>query len=79
MSTGDNGFVLICAAFVFFMTPGLAFFYVGLVRRKNIVNTIMACVDVPCAIVQLGRLGAPPVKNSDMVTDSINCHLLRRT
>ena len=25
MSTGDNGFVLICAAFVFFMTPGLAF------------------------------------------------------
>lgn len=22
----------------------------------------MACVDVPCAIVQLGRLGAPPVK-----------------
>lgn len=41
-------------------------------------DTIMACVDVPCAIVQLGRLGAPPVKNSDMVTDSINCHLLRR-
>lgn len=34
----------------------------------------MACVDVPCAIVQLGRLGAPPVKNSNMVTDSINCH-----
>src|SRR5699024_8139756 len=46
MSTGDNGFVLICAAFVFFMTPGLAFFYGGLVRRKNIVNTIMACVGI---------------------------------
>ena len=44
MSTGDNGFVLICAAFVFFMTPGLAFFYGGLVRRKNIVNTIMDCM-----------------------------------
>ena len=46
MSTGDNGFVLICAALVFFMTPGLAFFYGGLVRRKNIVNTIMACVGI---------------------------------
>ena len=47
--------------------------------HKLIFDTIMACVDVPCAIVQLGRLGAPPAKNSDMVTDSINCHLLRRT
>lgn len=46
MSTGDNGFVLICAALVFFMTPGLAFFYGGLVRRKNIVNTIMACAGI---------------------------------
>lgn len=46
MSSGDNGFVLICAALVFFMTPGLAFFYGGLVRRKNIVNTIMACAGI---------------------------------
>ncbi len=46
MSTGDNGFVLICAALVFIMTPGLAFFYGGLVRRKNIVNTIMACAGI---------------------------------
>ena len=46
MSAGDNGFVLICAALVFIMTPGLAFFYGGLVRRKNIVNTIMACVGI---------------------------------
>mgnify|MGYP000811685195 FL=1 len=35
--------MLICTAFVFFMTPGLAFFYGGLVRRKNVVNTMMAC------------------------------------
>lgn len=46
MSAGDNGFVLICAALVFIMTPGLAFFYGGLVRRKNIVNTIMACAGI---------------------------------
>ncbi len=43
MNAGDTGFMLICTAFVFFMTPGLAFFYGGLVRRKNVVNTIMAC------------------------------------
>ena len=43
MNAGDPGFMLICTAFVFFMTPGLAFFYGGLVRRKNVVNTMMAC------------------------------------
>ena len=42
-NAGDTGFMLICTAFVFFMTPGLAFFYGGLVRRKNVVNTMMAC------------------------------------
>lgn len=46
MNAGDNGFILICAALVFFMTPGLAFFYGGLVRRKSIVNTIMACTGI---------------------------------
>ena len=46
MNMGDNGFVLICAALVFLMTPGLAFFYGGLVRRKNVVNTMMACAGV---------------------------------
>ena len=43
MNAGDTGFMLICTAFVFFMTPGLAFFYGGLVRRKNVVKTMMAC------------------------------------
>ena len=33
--------MLIATALVFFMTPGLAFFYGGLVRAKNIINTIM--------------------------------------
>ena len=43
MNAGDTGFMMICAAMVFFMTPGLAFFYGGLVRRKNVVNTMLAC------------------------------------
>lgn len=46
MDIGSNGFMLICAAFVFVMTPGLAFFYGGLVRRKNVVNTMMACAAI---------------------------------
>ena len=46
MNAGDTGFMLICAALVFFMTPGLAFFYGGLVRRKNVVNTMMAIVMI---------------------------------
>lgn len=46
MNMGDTAFMMICTAFVFFMTPGLAFFYGGLVRRKNVVNTMMACVAI---------------------------------
>ena len=42
MNASNTGFVLICAAFVLFMTPGLAFFYGGLGRRKNVANNIMA-------------------------------------
>ena len=46
IDTGSTAFVMIAAAFVFIMTPGLAFFYGGLVRRKNVVNTMMACVAI---------------------------------
>ena len=46
MNTGNTAFMMICSALVFFMTPGLAFFYGGLVRRKNVCNTMMACVAI---------------------------------
>lgn len=46
MNTGNTAFMMICTALVFFMTPGLAFFYGGLVRRKNVCNTMMACVAI---------------------------------
>ena len=46
MNSGDTGFMMVCSALVFFMTPGLAFFYGGLVRRKNVVNTMMAAVMI---------------------------------
>jgi Amt family ammonium transporter len=41
IDSGDTGFMLICSALVLFMTPGLAFFYGGLVRRKNVLSTMM--------------------------------------
>jgi Amt family ammonium transporter len=42
MDSGDTAFVLVSAALVFIMTPGLGFFYGGLGRRKNVINNIMA-------------------------------------
>lgn len=39
--TGSTGFMLICTMLVFLMTPGLAFFYGGLARRKNVTNTML--------------------------------------
>ena len=42
LNSGDTGFMMIATALVFFMTPGLAFFYGGLVRRKNVLNTMIS-------------------------------------
>ncbi len=42
MNSGDIAFMLIASAMVLFMTPGLAFFYGGLERRKNVLNTMMS-------------------------------------
>ncbi len=41
ISLANTGFILLCSTLVFFMTPGLAFFYAGLERRKNVLNTLM--------------------------------------
>lgn len=40
INSGDTGFMIICSALVFIMTPALAFFYGGMVRRKNVLNTM---------------------------------------
>ncbi len=41
MNTGDTAFMLMATAMVMLMTPGLALFYGGLVRSKNVLATIM--------------------------------------
>ncbi len=42
LDTGDTAFVLICSALVLMMTPALAFFYGGLVTRRNVLNTMVS-------------------------------------
>jgi Amt family ammonium transporter len=52
ISAGDTSFILVSAALVMLMTPGLAFFYAGMVRRKNVLATIMHSF-VAVAIISL--------------------------
>lgn len=52
MDTGSIAFILICAALVFLMTPALAFFYGGLGRRKNVLNTMMMSL-APMALASI--------------------------
>lgn len=50
IDTGDTAWVIVASAFVLLMTPGLAFFYGGLVRRKNILSVLMQCFMMICLI-----------------------------
>ncbi len=51
MNTGDTAWVLMSTVLVFAMTiPGLAFFYGGLVRRKNVLSILMQCFIIMCVI-----------------------------
>lgn len=50
MSAADTGWVLVATGLVFFMTPGLAFFYGGLVRKKNMLSVLMQCFMLICLI-----------------------------
>lgn len=50
--TGDFAFMFVCTIMVFLMTPGLAWLYGGMVRRKNSLNTMMFCL----AMLGIGML-----------------------
>jgi hypothetical protein len=41
INTGNTGFMILCASLVMLMTPGLAFFYGGLVSRKNVLGVMI--------------------------------------
>ena len=51
INSADTAWVLVSAAMVMLMTPGVAFFYGGMVRRKNFLSTLMMC------FVTLGLIG----------------------
>jgi len=48
--TGDTTFILISAALVMLMTPGVALFYGGMVRKKNVLSIIMQCFIIICLV-----------------------------
>ena len=50
VNSGDTAWVLMSAALVMLMTPGLAFFYGGMVRRKNILGVLMQCFIIMCVL-----------------------------
>ncbi len=50
IDTGDTAFVMISAALVLIMTPGLALFYGGMVRRKNVLSILMQCFIIMCLV-----------------------------
>src|SRR6266851_6405103 len=43
-NSADVAWILVATALVFLMTPGLAFFYGGMVNRKNVLSTMMKSV-----------------------------------
>jgi Amt family ammonium transporter len=50
VDTGDTAWVLVSAGLVMLMTPGLALFYGGLVRKKNVLSILMQCFMVLCLL-----------------------------
>ncbi|MHC5865640.1 ammonium transporter, partial [Streptococcus pyogenes] len=58
MNTGSIAFMIVSSALLFFMTPGLAFFYGGLGRRKNVISTMMmSFVPIGIAVLMWVVLG----------------------
>jgi len=54
INSGDTAWILVCTALVLFMTmPGLAFFYAGMTRSKNVLTTIMQSFTITCLITFL--------------------------
>src|SRR4028119_1917270 len=51
IDSGDTAWMLVSSALVLLMTPGLAFFYGGLVRSRNVLNTMMM------SLVMMGLIG----------------------
>ena len=75
-TNGNVAWILVSAALVLFMTPGLAFFYGGMDRTRNVLNMLMMnfyCVlIVPILWVLVGELRAAKTRESGAVSSAIN-------
>lgn len=59
LNGGDTAWILTSTALVLFMTlPGLALFYAGLVRARNVLSVVMHCVTVACVVSLAWLVGA---------------------
>jgi Amt family ammonium transporter len=71
VDSGDTAILLVSAGLVLLMTPGLAFFYGGLVRAKNVVHTMilsivcMALVGVLWALIEYSLAFSPGPEGAD--------------
>lgn len=58
LNTGDTAWILTSTVLVLFMTlPGLALFYSGLVRAKNVLSVLMQCFAIACLVSVLWMMG----------------------
>ena len=61
MNSGDTAFMIICAALVFFMTPGLAFFYEKLeyfiedVRKVPVLHAVLRIACISYDVVEMAH------------------------
>src|SRR5262249_13191583 len=73
INAGDTAWLLVATALVMVMLPGLAFFYGGLVRRKNVLSTVMhsffglALVSVVWVIVGFSLAFGPDVNGAGLI------------
>jgi Amt family ammonium transporter len=59
LDTGDTAWLITATALVLFMTlPGLALFYAGLVRAKNVLSILMQCFGITCVVSLLWLVAA---------------------
>jgi Amt family ammonium transporter len=66
LDTGDTAWILTSTALVLFMTlPGLALFYGGLVRAKNVLSVLMQCFAITCVVTILWVIGGYSLAFSD--------------
>ena len=62
IDSGDTAWILTATVLVLFMTlPGLALFYGGLVRSKNVLSILMQCFAITCVVTIIWVIGGPNI------------------